>query len=76
MNKRFAKGSLLHYGQGKWYPGEEIPRWALSCFWRNDGLDIWKNPELIAEDNKDYKHDEKTAESFSKLLTKHLGLEE
>jgi len=76
MEKRFAKGSLLHYGQGKWYPGEEIPRWALSCFWRNDGLDIWKDPKLIAEDHKDYKHDDKTAEEFSRTLTKHLGLEE
>ena len=76
MNQRFAKGGLLHYGQGKWYPGEEIPRWALSCYWRNDGVDIWKNPKLIAEDNTDYKHDEKTAEEFSKLLTKHLGLDE
>ena len=76
MNNRFAKGSLLHYGQGKWYPGEEIPRWALSSFWRNDGVEIWKNPELIAEDNVDYKHDDKTAEKFSKLLTKHLGLDE
>ena len=76
MNQRFAKGSLLHYGQGKWYPGEEIPRWALSCFWRNDGGDIWQNPELIAEDNKDYEYDAKTAETFSKLLTKYLGLDE
>ncbi len=76
MKERFSKGSLLHYGQGKWYPGEEIPRWALSCFWRNDGFNIWKNPELIAEDNTDYNHDEKTAEKFSKLLTKHLGLDD
>ncbi|WP_022954501.1 DUF2126 domain-containing protein [Leucothrix mucor] len=76
MNKRFAKGSLLHYGQGKWYPGEEIPRWALSCFWRNDGVDIWKNPDLIAQDNTDYKHDEKTAEAFGNMLIKHLGLDE
>ncbi|MGB1311285.1 MAG: transglutaminase family protein, partial [Leucothrix sp.] len=69
MNQRFAKGSLLHYGQGKWYPGEEIPRWALSCFWRNDGVTIWQNPDLIAKDNKDYQYNASTAESFSKLLT-------
>lgn len=74
LRDRFAPGALLHFGQGKWYPGESLPRWALACLWRKDGQPIWNNAELIADETKDYGFGPDEAKSFAKFLCAVLGI--
>lgn len=71
---KFSPGGFLHHGQGKWYPGEPLPRWAFTSYWRKDGQAIWSDPSLFGRPDKDYGHDAKTSAAFTKLLAKNLGL--
>jgi uncharacterized protein (DUF2126 family) len=73
LRKQFAPGSLLHYGQGKWYPGEQLPRWALGCYWRKDGVPIWKDDSLIADESKNYGHSAKDAKELLTRLSRIVG---
>ncbi|MES2985206.1 MAG: transglutaminase family protein [Pseudomonadota bacterium] len=74
LRERFATGGLLHYAQGKWYPGEELPRWAMHCFWRRDGEPVWAHDALLANPQIDLGHDLKTAETFITELARRLAI--
>ena len=75
LRDRFAPGGFLHYGQGKWYPGETLPRWTFSLYWRNDERPIWSDADLIATETAETGVDAKSAESFMATLATELGLE-
>ncbi len=72
LRNRFGPAGLLHYGQGKWYPGESLPRWAMHCYWRKDGEPIWRNQALFAKKDIDYGHTAEHAERFARALAERL----
>jgi uncharacterized protein (DUF2126 family)/transglutaminase-like putative cysteine protease len=74
LASRFAPGGLLHFGQGKWYPGESLPRWAFTVYWRRDGDAIWANDEFFAREDKDYGFGAKEAALFTETLAQRLGI--
>ena len=74
LRERFAPGGFLHYGQGKWYPGESLPRWTFSLYWRQDGKPIWQNPDLIAEEGSDAGVGEADARAILTGIAEELGV--
>ncbi|MBD8651653.1 transglutaminase family protein [Rhizobium sp. CFBP 13726] len=76
LREKFAPGGFLHYGQGKWYPGESLPRWTFSLYWRKDGKPIWSNPDLVAEEGRDYGSGEQDSQQFLTALAAELDIGE
>ncbi|MEW6765147.1 MAG: transglutaminase family protein [Pseudomonadota bacterium] len=75
LGARFAPGALLHTAQGKWYPGEPLPRWSLGLYWRKDGVPVWRNPALLAEPGVDLGHGPEDARRFGEALCAALDLD-
>ena len=74
LRAEYGQGGFLHFGQGKWYPGEQLPRWALSICWRADGQGTWRNPALFADERAPSHYTSEDARCFTHTLARKLGL--
>ncbi|WP_322992232.1 transglutaminase family protein [Limnohabitans sp.] len=74
LRQQYGQGGFLHFGQGKWYPGEQLPRWALSIYWRADGKPCWQDPAVLADEREPSHCTSADAKRFMQTLTGRLGL--
>jgi uncharacterized protein (DUF2126 family)/transglutaminase-like putative cysteine protease len=49
LKRVWAPQGLIQRSQGKWYPGEPLPRWQIGLFWRTDGEPLWTDEALLAD---------------------------
>ena len=74
LRERYGQGGLLHFGQAKWYPGEQLPRWALTIAWRADGQPCWRDASLLADERDAHAFTSEDAQRFLVALVGKLGL--
>ena len=74
LRERFAPQGLLHYGVGKWYPGEAMPRWAFALYWRRDGRPMWRDTALIAREDETRATSADDARRFAEAVAAGLGI--
>jgi uncharacterized protein (DUF2126 family) len=74
LRDEYGQGGFLHFGQGKWYPGEQLPRWALNIYWRADKQPVWRNPALFTDERDPTHYTSEDAGYFARTLAAKLGL--
>jgi uncharacterized protein (DUF2126 family) len=74
LKEKYAPQGLSHFGQGKWYPGEPLPRWSLNAFWRRDGEPMWRDPALFDDQTTDRGVTADDANRFLGGVARRLGL--
>ncbi len=70
-----AAGGFVQRSEGKWYPGESIPRWQIGLIWRKDGEPLWDDPELLADPFDPRQADPTTSEAAAEQLAKAISQE-
>jgi len=74
LQQEYGEGGFFHFGQGKWYPGEQLPRWALNIYWRADGQPVWANPALFTDERAPTHYTSEDARRFTQTLASKLGV--
>ena len=74
LAERFAPGALIQHGQGKWYPGEPLPRWQIGVMWRADGRPLWRDPSLLADPTRPGAATAIDAQALAHGIAARLGL--
>ncbi|MFU8817866.1 MAG: DUF2126 domain-containing protein [Pseudomonadales bacterium] len=76
LAERLAPGGALHFAQGKWYPGEQLPRWALTLLWRRDGAAICRDLSFVAQPGEQLAATVADAHAMGCDVARELALDE
>ncbi|GBR00932.1 transglutaminase family protein [Acetobacter oeni] len=71
----WSPGSAFMTLFGKHYPGEQLPRWALTCYWRADGEPVWTDRSLLALDDDTDTATGHDARRFARALAEKLQVD-